>query len=409
MTNKNKLLLLLSISFVLVLMTSLKFEVVTPGNGVIIGGAGDIDIITPDSGFINALNVKVGEHVEKGDVLFSYNNLDVYYRNDSLVNMSDFLLRKRDFISSDITLMREVLNNSRTILNGHESYVSIEDKYPGSNADRYIKEFESILRKTLDLKTTESMIQSEITELESQIELIDRKIKLLNRGNSPAIDIIESQKERAQIAASKIKLEAELISSNVNLKNEIDLFQISILEKISNLNEELNKINKEILEVNDSLALVKGRKNANIITSPVNGVVLNIDKQFTIGTYIDSSQKVLTIKQNQSASLIRAKIESQYRPFIRVDAETRIVINSPGYKKTLHGKIKSISVDSFLDDNNPGSTSRFYEVEVLAEEKNTLDNAMIGVQANIYVVSNNTTIFDFISATIIESIYFGVW
>ncbi|WP_140351146.1 biotin/lipoyl-binding protein, partial [Vibrio parahaemolyticus] len=72
MTNKNKLLLLLSISFVLVLMTSLKFEVVTPGNGVIIGGAGDIDIITPDSGFINALNVKVGEHVEKGDVLFSY-------------------------------------------------------------------------------------------------------------------------------------------------------------------------------------------------------------------------------------------------------------------------------------------------------------------------------------------------
>ncbi|TOD19440.1 hemolysin secretion protein D, partial [Vibrio parahaemolyticus] len=77
----------------------------------------------------------------------------------------------------------------------------------------------------------------------------------------------------------------------------------------------------------------------------------------------DSSQKVLTIKQNQSASLIRAKIESQYRPFIRVDAETRIVINSPGYKKTLHGKIKSISVDSFLDDNNPGSTSRFYEVE----------------------------------------------
>ncbi|TOD85318.1 hypothetical protein, partial [Vibrio parahaemolyticus] len=76
--------------------------------------------------------------------------------------------------------------------------------------------------------------------------------KLLNRGNSPAIDIIESQKERAQIAASKIKLEAELISSNVNLKNEIDLFQISILEKISNLNEELNKINKEILEVNDS-------------------------------------------------------------------------------------------------------------------------------------------------------------
>ncbi|TOJ30942.1 hypothetical protein CGI42_27275, partial [Vibrio parahaemolyticus] len=122
--------------------------------------------------------------------------------------------------------MREVLNNSRTILNGHESYVSIKDKYPGSNADRYIKEFESILRKTLDLKTTESMIQSEIIELESQIELIDRKIKLLNRGNSPAIDIIESQKERAQIAASKIKLEAELISSNVNLKNEIDLFQI---------------------------------------------------------------------------------------------------------------------------------------------------------------------------------------
>ncbi|TOD02797.1 hypothetical protein, partial [Vibrio parahaemolyticus] len=67
-----------------------------------------------------------------------------------------------------------------------------KDKYPGSNADRYIKEFESILRKTLDLKTTESMIQSEIIELESQIELIDRKIKLLNRGNSPAIDIIES-------------------------------------------------------------------------------------------------------------------------------------------------------------------------------------------------------------------------
>ena len=75
------------VTLIIVLFATLKFEVVVPGEGIIVGGIGDIDIITPDSGFVNLVNVKEGGSINKGEIIFSYNNLDIFYREKSLTNL----------------------------------------------------------------------------------------------------------------------------------------------------------------------------------------------------------------------------------------------------------------------------------------------------------------------------------
>ncbi|EGR4126060.1 HlyD family efflux transporter periplasmic adaptor subunit [Vibrio cholerae] len=407
-TLKTKAKLALALALGISLMTTLKFEVVSPGMGVIVGGTGDIDIITPDSGFIDLVNVSVGDKLKKDDVLFSYNNLENYHRINSLNNIVGFLRARKQGLEQDVEDLSYIYGISKEL---GSTDLNLEDRQEdnGSNYIVYKRELESLVRKSQEFSVSESMNLAEKNELIKQVELLGDKLKLLAKSGSPKVELIDNEREVSQLNSSIVKLDSELLETKLSLKNQIDTFQIGVLEKISQLSTEISQISRELIESEDALTLTQGKQKANIIIAPIGGTILSIDQQFTVGSYIESSQKVMTIKQDQLNSNVEAKFESQYRPFLNIGLPVKVVVNSPGYKKTVNGIIKSISVDSFLDETNPSSNSRFYKVEISPDANDSFSAEMIGIQVNTYVLSDKITVFDYITATIFENVQFNVW
>ncbi|HBA8085280.1 TPA: biotin/lipoyl-binding protein, partial [Escherichia coli] len=66
------------------MLSAFKIDIVTPGTGVISGSSDKIEVTSPSSGLINEFSIKKGQQVLPGDVLFSYTNLDVFYKEKSL-------------------------------------------------------------------------------------------------------------------------------------------------------------------------------------------------------------------------------------------------------------------------------------------------------------------------------------
>lgn len=407
--NYSKIIIPILIASIISSMFFFKFEVVTPGDGVITGGAGDIDVVTPDSGFINFLNVKVGDEIEKGEIIFSYKNLDVFHKNESLQHAIDFLEKKKTAIENDLNSLSKIYESFSHSMDLSEHVEdSIDDEF-GSYTRTFIWQLESIKTKQEELEQLEKMNIAEAKELELQYEILKGNISLLEKSRSPRIEILEKQKELAQIKASKINLQQKMLTANFDVQNEKESFLINILEKINQISEQKYQIEKEILESQSALKLALGKENANVILSPVSGVILDINKQFTVGSYIEASQKVLTIEQLQTTSLIEAKFSSKYRPFISKGLIAKITINSQGYKKVIKGAVESISADSFVDETNPQSKDRFYKVKIEPDHIADFNNDMIGIQVNVFLITENITIFEYIFATVIDGFHFNVW
>ncbi|EBM7922651.1 hypothetical protein ATO59_25830, partial [Salmonella enterica subsp. enterica serovar Kentucky] len=53
-----------------------EIDIVSPGEGIVTGENDKIEIKSPNSGFINDFNIREGDQVSKGMILFTYTNLD---------------------------------------------------------------------------------------------------------------------------------------------------------------------------------------------------------------------------------------------------------------------------------------------------------------------------------------------
>ena len=102
------------LTILLIMLSAFKIDIVTPGTGVISGSSDKIEVTSPSSGLINEFSIKKGQQVLPGDVLFSYTNLDVFYKEKSLRDLLELNGQKYNNLLKDLELLSKLLQGNFT-------------------------------------------------------------------------------------------------------------------------------------------------------------------------------------------------------------------------------------------------------------------------------------------------------
>lgn len=488
-----------------------EIDIVSPGSGIITGSEDKIDIVSPGSGFINKFDIKSANQVHQGDILFSYTNLDSFYKEKSLQDLVEFSKQRIAELNTDLELLNDLksyefthnaIANAANITNKRSNittgnwrntsapadtqrideksnsayYASINylpvsdvDKNNASSGDlnnphdevmsgsvtadasdqlitktkdtihatepvsdqmllsildkkfssyaqdqtlsafKFYQEYKAILHEKQNQHQRKTEINAAINELSTQIAFLNNKLLLLTKSGAPQVDVINTSADISKIRSQIIQERINLLALNNDMIRSTRDFNDRLLSRIYDADQQLGKLQKEQIENTGELELLKNKIQSNSVEAPVDGVVLDIVKNFAVGTYVEQSQLIMKLKKKQVNTIVEARFDAKYRPFIYNNGEVKVVINTPGYKKYYTGSIAKISADSFTDEKT-NLTARFYKVEIKVDNDNfNLDNSNEGIQVSVYAISKRMTIISYLTALVNSNIVFNVW
>ncbi|HBO21406.1 MAG TPA: hemolysin secretion protein D [Providencia sp.] len=384
-----------------------KIEISSPGEGIISGVSNRLEIVSPASGFINQFNIKTGDKVNKDQILFSYTNLDVFHQEKTLTNLVDFSNEKINELEENKNLLNKILDGE---ISNESEYFSVSSSLKSKKLSAYRELYEYILlhMEINNLRAKYIAQIKESSELENQINILKKKEILLKNAHAPEIEKLNNNADISRTNA--LMTTGELNSQG--LLREIALsekkYTARLINEIQENETQLNRLKKEKLENSGQMELLRNKIRANSVLSPANGIVLSIEKDLEKGSYVEASNLIMVIKKQQNARVIEGKILAKYRPFITLQLSAKIVVNSPGFKKIIHGKVTKISADSF-NDREKMNQERFYSVQITPEQDTMILPEHDGLPVMIYISSKKISVLNYLTALISDNITFNVW
>lgn len=403
---KIKILITVSTLFV-AYITFAEIDVSSPGEGVISGVSNRLEIVSPASGFINVFNIKTGDNVTKDQVLFSYTNIEAFHQEKTLTHLVAFASERIGELEENKKLLNHILAGE--ITNESQYFNLARDiKSKSLSAYKELSEYLLLQMETHNLQAQHSAQIKELAELNNQLTILKRKGSLLMKAGAPEIEKLNNNADISRTTAliTTGELHAQSLIREMALSSK--KYTTNLIGELQDNEDQLNRLKKEMLENSGQMELLRNKIRANSVLAPADGIVLSIEKDLEKGSYVEASNLVMVLKKHQEIRVIDAKIAAKYRPFIAPQLSVKIVVNSPGFKKILHGTVTKISADSFAD-NERASQERFYSVQITPEQDAAISSENDGLPVMVYISSKKISVFNYLTALLGDNITFNVW
>lgn len=233
--------------------------------GILVPDKGLMKIFSPEAGTISALNVKEGDHVEKGDLLYAINSNQVSaFKENNYFEIKDKLTRQIENIDDELSRHKSI--NEEIITSSKRKISGLEHNLKNLNISlnlisEQIKISEDTLLKYQNLAKD---------GLYSKIQVQEKHIELLNR----------------QYEYSSLLSEKSLLESNIYVsKQEIESINLSGDNKLSEIQRSKSILQQKLIEFSPERVLN--------ITSPASGTIAGI--HFMPGQYSSGTTPLLNI------------------------------------------------------------------------------------------------------------------
>lgn len=343
-----------------------SLEEVTRGQGSIIPSSRQQMIQSLDPGILKTLHVNEGDLVKKGDILITIDD-----------TRSSAILRESEVKVANLEAM---LARFRA-----EAY-SMPLKFPtGVSKELQVRETAAYRarKQTLD-GTVNGLIRSKKI-LDEQIYRTEQMVK---RGVSSKIELLRMQRESADLALK--------VTERQN-------------SYISDANNELVRIESELAQARENLAMRADPVKRAEIRSPVRGIVNNI-RINTVGGVISADEDIMEIVPIDEALLVQAYIRPQDVAFIHPGQTAVVKITAYDYAiyGGLEGKVTLISPDTLSDERRPSelnldSNESYYRVLIETSNSNLTDKngdelpVIPGMVVSVDIKTGEKTVFQYLT------------
>ena len=391
---------------VLSILTLVKFDIVSRGEGVLAINDSNVNILSPSSGIIREIFVTRGDDVRVGSPLLSIGNIEDENKKELLAFNVAFYQGQVESLSKDLKVLKTVLKEKEVVTSG-----------PGFNPEsvKLLKignRFEFYAQQKADLEEKRLRASEKKANLNNQEKILQDKSNMIRQALGNTVRYLDSQLEVQRVRLQAV--ESELLLDEAESQVEaayIDFVQL-ILELTEQTENELEK-NIELLQTSRSeLNTVNERIESTEINSTVNGTVLSVKDGLAKGVYIERNAEIMTLKRSDEGVYIDARFDSKFRPYLGIGETAKVKINAPGIKDYFYGRVDNISVDSFEYDEYAKQGARYYNVKVVLDSSDrdlARLNTLLGLKTAVYVVNDQMTFIEYILSTFNKDLDFSVW
>lgn len=404
---------LLSCAFfcsVILFIAFYPIEVVAPGQGITIIKESDVVIKAPESAYVKSLFVSQSDLVMSGGALLSYRNLDdEYLLAKTQQSLIQDLNKEQDMLQELCFLYSEAFPDKLA------DYVSVSGdcsygKTGVSEGGRYVSQFYEDYKqeKNFLLKSSLQGIKRKEELLKKRVVLYKKRNALL-KGAAGTLRFYDLDVELSNLANEVTAHDLIGLENRKKMDDKLILFSMKRAERALGIKREHEKITDNILEKSHQLMLLLEKKQLSVIYSPIPGSVLSMMEGVSEDTFIEKGSDLFVLKKEGGSKEIKAKFDTRYRSYLAVGSEVKIKITAPGVNYYFSGLIQDTSSDSLEHKKGDASSGRYYEVTILPEQRFIETSLSLGLEVQVFVVSDKTTVLDYILSVVPSQLKFEVW
>ncbi|EHC5990418.1 HlyD family type I secretion periplasmic adaptor subunit [Salmonella enterica] len=393
------------IVFLLILLgisSSVEINAVVHGEGNVVNRSNSQVVSLSKGGVIADLYCHEGDYVHKGQELAKIINHDIDKDFEQKKVKAKQLQKKINDLSYFIS------NNLNVI--DYFNYANVEDPEIISNSKTINDQIQS---KQSESKGAESEIhglEEEVKNKKEEYNLSAKEINiiepLVKKGISPLSNLLVKKQSAVRLQSEISEINNQIVSKNnfIDLKgNEISTIRQDYLHSIQ---KKLQDSENDLSILNAELKIIGLQRSENIVHSPVEGVIYNVNKNaMTIGGVISSTEMLFEIKPVDKHIRAEVKINPKYRDQIFVGEKTTISIESivNSRRQPYPAIIESISPDIIESKDNAG-LKEYYKVMVeFYVSDSALSNIKPGMIVDANIITGKHTILDYLMSPIAKT------
>lgn len=396
----------LIIAFIIWSSTS-EIEEITHGSGQVVPTQ-EIQVVQSlEGGILSELLVREGQAVEKGQILLKVSDVAFASEERGAEARAVSLKAKKARLEAEA-------NNQR-----FEIPLDIKKEYPDISRNEealYFSRQQELNNAKAILDNKISSARAELAEVKAKINRLVESRKLLNQELSitkemvlkkavPKLEEIRLNRELSNISGQiressekKKGLEAELRRAQSERADREDKFKSQVLG-------ELNDIESQVSQIDESLTALGDRVSRTEVRSPVDGIVNKISLK-TLGGVIEPAMQLVEVVPVDKNLKIMAQVSPQEIAFLRPDQEVNIKISAYDSQRygSLKGKLVRIGANSVTDREG----NIFFEIEVLANQNylGTSDKPLPitpGMVAQTEIITGTRTILSYLMKPVLRT------
>ena len=367
-----------------------------------------------EGGMVREIFIKEGDHVTKGEVLFSLKKVQAQANNDLVKNQLDSglalearLLAERDQ-KENITWPEEFSGRSAEPLLARimtDQIYQFQERHTSLEGQVSVLELR-IEQLTMGIKG----IAIEKDSTEKQVGYInDELVNLRDLGKKqlvPMTRVYAMERERTRlegVIGHSIADTAKAQSSIGEIKIQIQQLRQKFQEDIAS---SLLEVRQKIADARERVTVAGDVLNRVEIVAPLDGTVQNL-KVFTVGQVLRPAETLLEIVPDEEPLVVNAQfspndIDTVYGG---QQAEIRFPAFHSRQIPLMMGRIESISHDRLMDEQ----TRQFYFLGVISLDRSDIPEEYRprirpGMPAEVIVASGERTVLSYIISPLSESL-----
>lgn len=342
-----------------------NIEEVTRGQGSIIPSSREQVIQSLDPGILTQMLVEEGEIVKKGQILLKLDD-----------TRSSAVLRESEAKVDNLEAVR-----ARLRAEAH----GVALTFP-KHVDQELKD-----RETVVYRAHKKELEDAVGNLKRSKNLLDKEIgitaPMVQKGVMSEVELLRMRRQSSELGLQ--------ISERTN-------------KYASNANNELVRIESELAQAKENMAMRADPVERSLIRAPMRGIVKNI-RINTIGGVISAGQDILEIVPLDDNLLVEAYIRPQDVAFIHPGQGA--VVKLTAYDYSIYGGLKGtvtlISPDTLRDQKRPGDlklnpNEAYYRVIIKITQNDLTDkngkslDIIPGMIASVDIKTGEKTVFQYL-------------
>ncbi len=384
-----------------------EIDEITRGDGKVIPYGNNQVIQNLEGGIVEAILVKEGQMVEKGQVILKINNAKSV--STSRTNEMKFqelqAKRLRLYAEANQLPFKTVATNDPEL----KTQMELAHQLYNSNKLEFQAKDRAIVAQIEQRKQEYTEAKAKIKALQKSLEFVQEEISMtapmVQEGVKSRVDFLKLKREandiEKDIEAAQLSL-PRLLSAITEYRNKREENKRLV---INNAKKELNEVTAEISRLQTQQVALTDQVARTMVKSPVEGIVQKLFVN-TVGGVIKPGDDLVEIVPTSKKLYLEVKIKPSDIAFIHPGAKAKVKISAYDYAihGGLMGEVVSISPDTITDKKD----NTFYIIHIITE-KNYLGTKkhplkiIPGMTVNVDIITGKKTVMQYILKPIIKS------
>lgn len=383
------------------------FDELTVGIGKVIPSSQVQQIQNLEGGILKEINTRVGQTVERGQILMTIEN------TEALSSLREQEVESVNLRARAIRLRAEALGK---VPDFDSEMRALQPNLVNREMELYVNRSNSLTSNQRVFDQQVAQKKQEIVEQEAKLSNLQRSFELsteelnltrpaFDQGAVSRVELLQLERQVNQLEGDLNATKLAIPRARSALKEAENKLKESTAKFRADAQEDLTEVRSKLDQLKETNVSLQDKVSRTQVRSPVKGIVKQLQIN-TVGGVITPGMNLLEIVPIEDSLLIEAKMSPKDIGFIKPGLHA--VVKLTAYDFAIYGglqaTVENISADTILDEEG----NSFYLVRVRTDKNYLGDDEqhleiIPGMQATVDVITGKKTLLEYLLKPIIKA------